>query len=501
LAHGKVLLVRPTTTSDPVAASEDAVSEHLGLGYLAAYLETHGCDVDVCDTVLEKATNQDVAERVSAGDYPLVGIAVPSQRGIFKVLELARAIKEVRPDAHVCLGGHFPTIVHDRLLRDFPCLDSVVRGEGEEPLLALVASVLDRRKAESVPGLTFRRDGRVVSTPPAMPLEKLDDLPFPKRSLPPAPWGDIRYAGMVSSRGCQYRCPYCSIATFYGCSQWRGRSVANVVDEMAELAAGGGYQGFSFSDDTFVPPGPVGRTRVGEFCDQLTSRGLDRLTLVAMLPPASVSTRTVGRLFKVGLRSVLVGIESGSPAQLRRLGKATTPAVNRRVLEILTDFDLIVCAGWIMFDPDCTLDDLRLNIDFLRPYADRVIFEPLTTLEVFTGSHLYRDLAARGRLKGTYLAPEYEFLDEKVRWVHRVATALMEDRIIAAVQWTSEQNDRVYGRFRRQRMLGFVLEILGELTDFARASDPLPSAEEAVAKLEGTASYGFRQLMKPLDKG
>jgi anaerobic magnesium-protoporphyrin IX monomethyl ester cyclase len=501
LAQGKVLLIRPTTTMDALAASEDAVSEHLGLGYLAAYLETHGCEVDVCDTVLEKATNREVAGRVSVGDYPLVGIAVPSQRGIFKVLELARAIKEVRPDSHVCLGGHFPTIVHDLLLRDFPCLDSVVRGEGEEPFLALASHVLGGRRAENVPGLTFRGDGRVVSTPPAMPVENLDDLPFPKRSATPAPWGSIRYAGMVSSRGCQYKCPYCSIHTFYGCSQWRGRSIANVVDEMAELASGGVYQGFSFSDDTFVPPGPTGRTRVTEFCDQLAGRGLDRLSLVAMLPPASVSTRTIDQLFKVGLRSVLVGIESASPAQLRRLGKATTSSINRRVLDILTDFDLVICAGWIMFDPDCTLDDLKMNVDFLRPYAERVLFEPLTTLEVFTGSHLYRDLASRGRLQGTYLAPKYEFLDEKVRWVHRVATALMEDRIIAAAQWTSEQDDPAYGRFRRQRMLGFVLEILGDLTEFARLTDPLPPAEEAVAKLEGTVASGFRQLMKPMEKG
>ena len=157
-----------------------------------------------------------------------------------------------------------------------------------------------------------------------------------------------------------------------------------------------------------------------------------------MLAPASVSARTISQLFKVGLRSVLVGIESGSPAQLRRLGKATTPSINRRVLEVLRDFDLVITAGWIMFDPDCTLDDLRMNVDFLRPYADVVVFEPLTRLEVFTGSQLYRDLAARGRLEGTYLVPRYEFRDQKVRWVYRVATSLMDDRIAAMVDWTSE---------------------------------------------------------------
>ena len=259
MAHGKVLLIRPTTTTDRVTGSEDAASEHLGLGYLAAYLETHGCDVDVCDTVLEKASSKDVTERVSAGDYPLVGITVPSQKGIFRVLELARAIKQVRPDSHVCLGGQFPTIVHDLLLRDFPCLDSVVRGEGEVPLVALASRVLAGLGVEGVPGLTCRRDGQVVSMPPAMPVENLDDLPFPKRSATPAPWGNIRLAGMVSSRGCQYKCPYCSIHTFYGCSQWRGRSVANVIDEMAHLATDGVYQGFNFSDDTFVPPGPAGQ--------------------------------------------------------------------------------------------------------------------------------------------------------------------------------------------------------------------------------------------------
>jgi hypothetical protein len=152
-----------------------------------------------------------------------------------------------------------------------------------------------------------------------------------------------------------------------------------------------------------------------------------------------------------------------------------------------------------MFDPDSSLSDIKMNIDFLKPHVNYVTFEPLNRLDVYTGTDLYQELARRGRLKGTYLDPYYDFADRKVAWVYDVSTQLMQDWIGRMSQWTALQDDRLYGRARRQQMLSFVLDILKHLTDYAEMTTPLPPVEEAFAKLEGAVASGFKCLMTPMN--
>ncbi len=501
----RVLLIRTETVLDEGIRAEDSTFEHLGLGYLASYLDSHGCAVDLADLVLGPMTPKDVRDRVAAGLYGLVGITIPWQQAIGSGLELARELKQARPDVHVCLGGHFPTAAHDLLLRDFPQIDSVVRGEGEIPLLALTSRIMSGRPLSGISGLTFRQAGAVVAEPLAAPVADLDVLPFPRRDLIPPRSGNLQYAEIVSSRGCQFHCSYCSISNFYGQGLWRGRGIANIVAEMAEIYHRLGCKGFYFSDDNFVPPGPAGRERVEEFCRALEARGLTDLTLVAMLAPTCITAPIISRLYGAGLRSVLVGMESASPAQLRRLHKATTPAVNARALEVLSSHDLKISVGLIMFDPDCSLADIRMNIDFLRPHAHYLIFEPLNRLDVYTGTPVYHDLARRGRLTGTYLDPQYEFADPKVAWLYEVSTRLLQrwmGRISDQALNLGEAHDRrtlVHRRFRRQQMLGFVLDVLTRLTDFAEQTSSLPAAAEAVARLAPTVEAGFTHLRDTME--
>ena len=66
-----------------------------------------------------------------------------------------------------------------------------------------------------------------------------------------------------------------------------------------------------------------------------------------------------------GLTSLLLGIESGSPGVLRRLGKRTTAAQNERAIAAVRDAGIEPEIGFIMFEPASRLDDVAENLKFL----------------------------------------------------------------------------------------------------------------------------------------
>ncbi len=99
----------------------------------------------------------------------------------YGAISVARACRQVLPDAHILLGGMTATFFAAEILRSFPDVSFVIRGDAEEPLRRLVAE-LSRPTPElsSVPNLTYRLDGEVVENDLAYcaTSKDLDDLDF-----------------------------------------------------------------------------------------------------------------------------------------------------------------------------------------------------------------------------------------------------------------------------------------------------------------------------------
>ncbi|OGP84281.1 MAG: hypothetical protein A2Z08_02095 [Deltaproteobacteria bacterium RBG_16_54_11] len=83
----------------------------------------------------------------------------------YDVMEQARQVKEAFPEVFVLLGGLTASYYHREIVEQFSCVDAVIRGEGEIPLLRLVEAVRNSGALEQVPNLTWRR-GEVVCENP-----------------------------------------------------------------------------------------------------------------------------------------------------------------------------------------------------------------------------------------------------------------------------------------------------------------------------------------------
>jgi len=114
-----------------------------GLGYLASYLRRHGVEayarpVDTAHDASELEHRLHLLlDRVRPS---VVGISLKWFLHIHRALRMASVIKSHDPGIRVVLGGDTASLYHQELLR-FDCVDAVVRGDGEAPLLALVRGV------------------------------------------------------------------------------------------------------------------------------------------------------------------------------------------------------------------------------------------------------------------------------------------------------------------------------------------------------------------------
>ncbi|MEW5717676.1 MAG: radical SAM protein [Chloroflexota bacterium] len=404
--------------------------ENLSTRYLAAVLRQHGYTVEIAP--FSTADEMDaVVERAQIVQPRLVGLSIIFQYRAPEFLALADELRRVLPHAHITTGGHFATFTARELVRDYPALDSVVRGEGELTLLELVRQLDAPETWDNILGLSFRRDSRVINNAPRPLIADLDTLPFPSRDTPPQQHLGIGVSPIVGSRGCYRDCAFCSIRAFYGGSRGalqRFRSISNLVDEMEMLYRDFGVRFFIFNDDEWFPPGDARVERIDDLERGLARRKLD-LIMSIKCRADDVDENLFRRLLDLGVTRAYVGVESGSDHSLRTLNKKTTVAQNQRALETLHRVGMLADFGLIFFDPDSTIEDVRANLAFFRAMAgDGQAPLSFGRMEVYAGTPMLDRLTREGRLTGDYLAWNYTIADPRVELLFRMMFAALRHR-------------------------------------------------------------------------
>jgi len=124
---------------------------------------------------------------------------------------LAKRFKERYPNCVILFGGHHvgPGV---ELLESYDFIDILVHGEGEEPFAQVLLSYLGTSNLESVPNLSFRKDGRFFTT--VNKVYNGCDYPSPylegyfDKFLGIYPELDFMFL-FETNRGCAYNCSYC----------------------------------------------------------------------------------------------------------------------------------------------------------------------------------------------------------------------------------------------------------------------------------------------------
>jgi radical SAM superfamily enzyme YgiQ (UPF0313 family) len=272
-----------------------------------------------------------VAAEVAVEKPDVVGISSLFSAYHREVLRCAQAVKQ-RIGVPVVIGGSHASAAPHSLLGS-SAVDYVVRGEGERPLVALLAALRDGGDLSRVPGLAWRRDGRVVLNPQQdnFPLEELD---YPDLGdLDPGRYrlGKKNLATIVTSRGCPHRCAFCSVHATFG-THYRRRRTEDVVAEL-RLRWDQGYRAFDFEDDN-LNSDPAAAKHL--FRALLAEFGERTLTLHAMngLSYRRLDRELLELLARAGFTHINLSLVSQDPETCRRVGRHhSLPAFETAVTE------------------------------------------------------------------------------------------------------------------------------------------------------------------------
>ena len=287
----------------------------LGLMYLAAVLEEHEYNVELKNypAVTDEETIADL------GPSELYGITVTSLE-VPQANRFAAKIKGKFPGAKVVLGG--PGAYHEEFV-DWDSIDAICKGEGEHAILEIMQDIAEDKLRRIYIG---------------KPVEDLDALPLPARHLLDGRQGgnifayNHRYVDgdttvILSTRGCPFKCAFCSSPFFTHNNRFRTRSPQNVASEIAYVLREYGVRQFRFSDDMFT----AGKRRVLELCDAIGP--LDVIWRISCRVKP-LDEEMLEAMWRAGCRELSFGIESFDDEVLTGLNKKATCQDNVRALEM-----------------------------------------------------------------------------------------------------------------------------------------------------------------------
>jgi anaerobic magnesium-protoporphyrin IX monomethyl ester cyclase len=375
----RLFLINPPT-------DETVRTPLLSFMYLASALRRGGHQVAIldCSAPFGPKDPREVVERALARKPTLIGLHC-------KTL-YAQDTYALAKEFHGCgiplvCGGPHPTVAPlEPLAHGF---DFSIKGEGEETLTELCDALDGKRALDSVRSLA----GRTFINPSRGFLLELDQLASPIDALDlfdPAWYGaaqTVPPAGLLASRGCPAACTFCS-NNVTG-RRFRYRSAQDIAEEIRTLKERAGFHAFAFFDDSFA----VGRRRMMELCEALHGLGV---TWTCTAHPAHLDRDILLAMKQAGCGGVDIGMESGDPLMLLRIGKGVTV---ERVLEVLAHAkDLqLHCMLNLMFGwPDETLAELQTTDDFIEKAAPlAAAFNARGVLVPYPGTEIYDQNHAR----------------------------------------------------------------------------------------------------------
>lgn len=480
-----------------------------GSVYLAANLRAQGHQVRVLDLLVSEPRKDKVEQTLADQRPDLVGITSVTMT-FPMACRIASWVKNARPEAIVALGGPHVSFVPERSLRECPEADLVVRGEAEQTVLELAEALERDSDLRSVRGLTFRRNGETVSTPPRPLVEDLDRLPQPAWDLLPI----ARYrvlegkVGVLSSRGCPYGCVFCVGHRMVG-HKGRFRSPEQVVDEM-EWLAHVGFSSIGIDDDLFT----LKKSHALGICMEIQSRKLP-ITWHAFARVDTVTPELLRAMSEAGCTDLLFGVESGSQEVLDKIGKGITLEQVSKAVRMGRDAGIRIFASFVLGLPGETRRSLRATAQFARSLGCQYGFHVLSP---FPGTRIWEESHAMGvriltekwdhydanrvvTLTGD-IAPRdvEEILNEYDEGISRYCRVQEEKVKLGGASWEERREVE-----RRTLLRPLAWDILRQdlLEKLGRVTEPIPRTEaflQVCLRLSQRLSFSFAQVREAMQR-
>lgn len=368
----------------------------VGIGCIAAYLEKHGIRCAVVDEEIADLTPSLLREKVADLEKPYIfGISCLTAH-VARGYQLAAMIKAEYPDSTIVAGGLHPTSLPEEALGT-GSIDYVVRGEGEEVMLQLYRALRGDGEPTKLRGVSFLRNGKVVNNPEASLIPDLNDIPIFPYHLFAHPKYDMGF--MTTSRGCPYRCSYCSQRLLTG-TTYRYKSADTIVQELNILHDQYGQKAVVFYDDNFC----LKARRVLEVCDKIIEAGLHKKVKLSVQTRAdnllyNGGEEVIRRMAEAGFAHVGFGLETGVQRIADLMHKDETVDCHIEVTRLCRRYGIDVSLFMIFGFPTETAEDRRISYELVT--RENVLASKFNNIIPYPSTPLYHALKSSGRVNIT----------------------------------------------------------------------------------------------------
>jgi len=353
--------------------------ESLGIEYLMAVCRRDGHEAQLISYLAEDLFFNRVRTDVPFDDIADQAIRSSVQVCAFSCvtenyqmqLACARALKKKAPHIVTIFGGVHPTAVPHRVLAN-PEVDCVAIGEAEVSFAdlleaGLVSSGRFTFPDVPVPGIVFKKSGRLVGDVVEGPLADLDSLPFPAKEdfaeKEPKVFHEYQ---IMTSRGCPYKCSYCFNSQMFGlCGKvlLRQRSVENVIAELKRVKERHSLKYVMFVDDSFT----TNTQWVMEFCRRYKDEICLPFSCIAN--PFYLNKEKASALRSAGCVAVQIGVQSLSEdiCETILLRKSDTGKI-AQVLDDMRELGIMVQVDHMLGIPGERIEQQEESIRFYNEH-------------------------------------------------------------------------------------------------------------------------------------
>lgn len=359
----KLLLINPYFGQGETEETEGAIhSPPLGLGFLGTYIKNNtDWEVEIVDPIPQKLIENEVLEKAKSAD--IVGLSCFADTR-FCCFDFAQKIKRKNPKCLLVIGGPHTFMMDKLILKHYPFIDILIRGEGEETLLELVQG----KPLEKILGITFKKGKRIMRNPLRPFAKNIDKYYIDYSLLPPpdaynkdveapAQLRKLKTIYTIASRGCPFQCSYC--ANIHWQRRWRAISPQELVKRIKGWVEDFGVEYVRFYDDLFT----ANKKWVLEFCQLLKKSGVK--IKFRVLVRAGTDKEVLKALKSVGCEAVGFGIESGSDKILGRINKQITRKQIIGTIKNCRKLKLWIVGAFIISLPDETIEDYKQSLSLI----------------------------------------------------------------------------------------------------------------------------------------
>lgn len=367
----KVLLIRPKPHKETIGLQNVMICEPLELEYLAANIENRGHTAEIIDMILEKKKIQYFLEKHQPDVVGLTGYI--SHVNVIK--EYAAQVKSYNKEIKVVVGGVHAEVNPEDFVSEN--IDFIVRANGIKTFIAILDKLENKESTEEIACVYGKEKGKT-------PKETEFNYLFPAREKVNRYRAKYYYmfhrncSLMKTSFGCPYQCKFCFCRQITD-GQYFTRELDNIIEELKTVKETEIY----IVDDDFL----VNRDRILAFCEQLEANAIRKKYLIYGRADFIAKNEDVIATFKkVGLRAVIVGLESCDSNELVDYNKKTNVQINEEAVAILHKYD-VECYGTFILGLDWQKKDFGALAEWIRKLG--LVFVNLQPLTPLRGTELY----------------------------------------------------------------------------------------------------------------